>query len=599
MTRVRAQGAERTAGADQRAGTANNYASCSSSRTTPTSSAARSTCSVSPRLSLFGRYGYRDVDIVDQPPIPLPSGGGGNGVIYVTQQAARGRRDLHADATARCSSSASAGRTPTAEKTRWRSDAEQRSKPTASPACRPTRASRAACRRRSITGYSAISAARRPIRSGSIRQSATRRSTTRGCAAGTRSRPATSSSTSRPKCRTSTRSTAATQYAGQFTRPAGAAANNLYNLADFMLGLRSTYRAQQHPRRQPAPEHALPLPAGRLPRQRQADAEPRPALRIRDAVLGAGQHPVELRSGDAQMVLARTARSRIARRIKPDRNNFGPRLGLAYTVTPSTVIRGGYGISYVHFHRAGGANVLPINGPQVINAVVVADQPAGRRRSGATEQGYPGGPHRSVALQSARREHHLHAARLPLQPRAELVRVGAARALARTSSSTSPTSAIAPTACCCSRTSIRRRRTTRGHDPAAGAAADSGVRRHHLCVQRRQVAVPRASRRSSTGACAADLSLLSSLTLSQTKDNGAGSLENPNGNFPAPQDFYNLDADYGLSGYHQPYNSTTSFVLELPFGRGRVSVGRLAAGSTRSSAAGRSPPSTSSPPASR
>ena len=35
------------------------------------------------------------------------------------------------------------------------------------------------------------------------------------------------------------------------------------------------------------------------------------------------------------------------------------------------MIRGGYGISYVHFHRAGGANVLPINGPQVINAVVV------------------------------------------------------------------------------------------------------------------------------------------------------------------------------------------------------------------------------------
>ena len=30
-------------------------------------------------------------------------------------------------------------------------------------------------------------------------------------------------------------------YTGQFTRPAGAAANNLYNLADFMLGLRSQY----------------------------------------------------------------------------------------------------------------------------------------------------------------------------------------------------------------------------------------------------------------------------------------------------------------------------------------------------------------------
>ena len=34
-----------------------------------------------------------------------------------------------------------------------------------------------------------------------------------------------------------------------------------------------------------------------------------------------------------------------------------------------------YGISYVHFHRAGGANILPINGPQVINAVVVQGNP--------------------------------------------------------------------------------------------------------------------------------------------------------------------------------------------------------------------------------
>ena len=30
-------------------------------------------------------------------------------------------------------------------------------------------------------------------------------------------------------------------YTGQFTRPAGAASNNLYNLADFMFGLRSQY----------------------------------------------------------------------------------------------------------------------------------------------------------------------------------------------------------------------------------------------------------------------------------------------------------------------------------------------------------------------
>ena len=30
-----------------------------------------------------------------------------------------------------------------------------------------------------------------------------------------------------------------------------------------------------------------------------------------------------------------------------------------------------------------------------------------------------------------------------------------------------------------------------------------------------------------------------------------------------------MGADYGLSDYHQPYNSTTSFVWTLPFGHGK------------------------------
>jgi hypothetical protein len=59
------------------------------------------------------------------------------------------------------------------------------------------------------------------------------------------------------------------------------------------------------------------------------------------------------------------------------------------------------------------------------------------------------------------------------------------------------------------------------------------------------------------------------LTLSRAKDNGAQSLENQNGNFPGPQNFYNLAAEYGRGAYDQPYNSTTSFVWSLPFGRGR------------------------------
>jgi hypothetical protein len=65
------------------------------------------------------------------------------------------------------------------------------------------------------------------------------------------------------------------------------------------------------------------------------------------------------------------------------------------------------------------------------------------------------------------------------------------------------------------------------------------------------------------------LMVLNSFTWAKTKDNGAGSLENINGNNPSPQNFYELEADYGTSGYDEPYNNTLSFVWQLPFGRGQ------------------------------
>jgi hypothetical protein len=52
--------------------------------------------------------------------------------------------------------------------------------------------------------------------------------------------------------------------------------------------------------------------------------------------------------------------------VHPDRNNWAPRIGLAYSLTPKTVIRSGYGISYIHFNRLGGENLLAYNPPSVI-----------------------------------------------------------------------------------------------------------------------------------------------------------------------------------------------------------------------------------------
>ena len=51
--------------------------------------------------------------------------------------------------------------------------------------------------------------------------------------------------------------------------------------------------------------------------------------------------------------------------VNPDYKDFGPRLGLAYSLDPKTSIRAGYGISYSFFNRPGSA-IEGINGPLAI-----------------------------------------------------------------------------------------------------------------------------------------------------------------------------------------------------------------------------------------
>jgi hypothetical protein len=52
--------------------------------------------------------------------------------------------------------------------------------------------------------------------------------------------------------------------------------------------------------------------------------------------------------------------------VNPDYKNWAPRVGMAYSFTPKSVFRSGYGISYVHLNRLGSADELGINGPQVV-----------------------------------------------------------------------------------------------------------------------------------------------------------------------------------------------------------------------------------------
>jgi hypothetical protein len=62
--------------------------------------------------------------------------------------------------------------------------------------------------------------------------------------------------------------------------------------------------------------------------------------------------------------------------VNPDKKDFGPRLGLAYTVAPKTVVRAGYGISYSFFNRPGSAQE-GINAPLALFGVINQSIPAG------------------------------------------------------------------------------------------------------------------------------------------------------------------------------------------------------------------------------
>ncbi|HTS26512.1 MAG TPA: TonB-dependent receptor, partial [Bryobacteraceae bacterium] len=62
--------------------------------------------------------------------------------------------------------------------------------------------------------------------------------------------------------------------------------------------------------------------------------------------------------------------------VHPDYKDYGPRIGVAYSLDSKTVIRGGYGISYTFFNRVGSAQE-GINAPQALFGVLSQTMPAG------------------------------------------------------------------------------------------------------------------------------------------------------------------------------------------------------------------------------
>lgn len=251
--------------------------------------------------------------------------------------------------------------------------------------------------------------------------------------------------------------------------------------------------------------------------------------------------------------------------VDPDRKNFGPRLGFAYAFDNKTAIRGGYGIAYIHYDRAGAGNLLPINGPQVINAVVNQTNPrASTFRK--TDQGYPAGITSPQNFNPAianityvpknYRTSYVESYFLSVQREfwkktiVDVAFVGNQAHKLLLFANFNQAHPFAPPATLASSRPI----TGFGDITYAFNGGASNYNSLQLRVEHR----------TDKG-----LTLLNSFTWSHAIDNGSGSLENPNGNFPAPQDFYNLAAERASSAYDQRLTNVTSVVYELPVGRNR------------------------------
>jgi hypothetical protein len=165
-------------------------------------------------------------------------------------------------------------------------------------------------------------------------------------------------------------------YSGQFSSPAGAS-NNIYNVADFLFGARSAYQltnvfvAQYRQRMnffyvQDDWKVSSKLTLNLGVRYEYATPQWEDGNHLANFVPGSPAKMITASSGD---IFNRAL-------VHPDRNNWAPRLGLAYSLTPKTVIRAGYGISYIHFNRAGGENLLAYNPPSVITISINNPDPS-------------------------------------------------------------------------------------------------------------------------------------------------------------------------------------------------------------------------------
>ena len=373
-------------------------------------------------------------------------------------------------------------------------------------------------------------------------------------------------------------------YTGQFSRPVGAASNNLYNLADFYFGLRSQYELAD-------------LTVAEM-RQRFHFAYIQDDFKVsRKLTLNLGlryefgtpyyEKNNRLANYDPvtnSILLARNGSLYDRALVDPDTNNFGPRLGFAYNLFEKTVIRGGYGLGYIYLNRLGSADILGTNFPIITRAALAQTAPdlvnnprcVGNNFANCfrpTQDGYPSGLPNNVTLYIPRdikngeiqnwqlsiqheifKDMILDVAYVGNRAKNLVILADLNQARPLTEAEFALPASQQP--------SLQARRPIANFGSISAVLPEGFSNYNALQIK--------LERRFSKG-----LYLLNSFTWSKAIDNASQVLEEPNGNTGTPQNVYDIASNKGIGAYDQPFNNTTSFVFELPIGRGRWLGGNM------------------------
>jgi hypothetical protein len=370
-------------------------------------------------------------------------------------------------------------------------------------------------------------------------------------------------------------------YSGAFSQPTGGSttsvANAAYGLADFMFGARSNYQLNNFV--------IIDLRQYMNFAYLQDDFKVSSKLTLNLGIryeFATPQWVADNRLANfdpatRSLIQAKSGSLYDRSLVNPRYNDWAPRLGFAYRVAPKTVLRGGYGISWIHFNRMGGENLLAYNGPNIVNASFdqsPANLPLCTNVSDAngtcfrpTQLGYPANfavPANFNSLLAAARyipkdnpDGYVQSWHFNVQQEitpslvVDVAYVGShgVHLMILGDQNQAAPQVVGQNL------SLQARRPISNFQ-AIEVAFGAGFSNYHALQFK-------VEKRYSGG-----LYVLNSFTWSKAIDNASGHLEANNGD-NSRVNIANLKDEKGLSGYDQPVNNTTAIVYDLPFGRGR------------------------------